>query len=879
MRSIPRLVVLTICAAVLPSALLFAQAPPETSLRVTVTDATGAVIVGATVTVKQAGQPDRQAKTGEMGVAVLNGLAAGPSDIGVEFEGFEPRTLTGRRLRSGVNRLEVRLQLGKLAMSIEVSRDLMEKMLDPRGDAFARVLTPDMIAQLPDDPEELENVLRQMAGPGATFRINGFGGSKLPAKGQIRQIRFSLNTFSAEMHELGMPVVDIVTQPGLDRWRTSMSAGFRNQALTARYAYAPPSSSSSELVERGSLTLDGPLWRNHTSMSISVDGVSLSDAQTYLADTPTGRVNGSATRPTDRTNASVLVEHALTKTHTSRFEFTRNGADLDNLGIGGANLPGRGYWSSVTGSTLRLSDTGSLGKRLYNEARFQVVWNDQAVGSATDSPAVIVLDAFNSGGAQLASSRRSWELEAADNVDFSRGRHAFRVGALVQAGRYRASDESNRSGTFTFSSLGAYMAGRPLTFSQRIGDPVVEYGFYRAGWYLQDDIKAHKTLTLSAGLRHELQSHIGSPWNLSPRGGFTWAPVPNGKLIVRGGAGIVHNWFESSLYEQTLRVDGQRQYDLVIESPGFPDPFVGTRPVVLPPSRLVKPADLELPTIFNASVAVQRQFTLTSALTAAYTHQQGTGLFRGRNLNAPNDGVRPFPLSGNITQVESAGRSELDRLDLSFSRIVLKGGKPQYMVSGMYSLSRQSNDTDGAFAVPSNPANPSDDWGPASSDVRHRASGLASVTLPRGFRLMALTSVTSAAPYNITTGLDDNRDTVVNDRPAGVGRNSARGAAQFDLMARLGWGFGFGKAPAAPPAVPNIKRMTSEAQRDPLGAIGSALGGQTKRYRFEFYVQAYNVLNRVNRTAFRGVLTSPFFGTATASTPPRRLEIGTRFDF
>jgi hypothetical protein len=61
--------------------------------------------------------------------------------------------------------------------------------------------------------------------------------------------------------------------------------------------------------------------------------------------------------------------------------------------------------------------------------------------------------------------------------------------------------------------------------------------------------------------------------------------------------------------------------------------------------------------------------------------------------------------------------------------------------------------------------------------------------------------------------------------------------------------------------------------------FSSALGRQAHRYRMEIFVQGYNVLNRVNLTGFRGVLTSPFFGTATASMPPRRLEVGTRLDF
>ena len=45
--------------------------------------------------------------------------------------------------------------------------------------------------------------------------------------------------------------------------------------------------------------------------------------------------------------------------------------------------------------------------------------------------------------------------------------------------------------------------------------------------------------------------------------------------------------------------------------------------------------------------------------------------------------------------------------------------------------------------------------------------------------------VRSGTPYNITTGRDDNGDTVFNDRPAGVRRNSARGASQWNLNLRV----------------------------------------------------------------------------------------------
>ncbi len=44
-------------------------------------------------------------------------------------------------------------------------------------------------------------------------------------------------------------------------------------------------------------------------------------------------------------------------------------------------------------------------------------------------------------------------------------------------------------------------------------------------------------------------------------------------------------------------------------------------------------------------------------------------------------------------------------------------------------------------------------------------------------------------------------------------------------------------------------------------------------------VDAFNVLNRVNATSYVGTLTSPFFGTAVAAQPARRLQFSARFRF
>ena len=71
---------------------------------------------------------------------------------------------------------------------------------------------------------------------------------------------------------------------------------------------------------------------------------------------------------------------------------------------------------------------------------------------------------------------------------------------------------------------------------------------------------------LSAGLRYEAQTHLGDNINLSPRASFTWSPFKSGSTTFRVGGGIFYDWYETGLYEQTLRVDGVHQQDMIIRT-------------------------------------------------------------------------------------------------------------------------------------------------------------------------------------------------------------------------------------------------------------------------------------------------------------------------
>ena len=153
-------------------------------------------------------------------------------------------------------------------------------------------------------------------------------------------------------------------------------------------------------------------------------------------------------------------------------------------------------------------------------------------------------------------------------------------------------------------------------------------------------------------MRHEIQTHVNDYWNVAPRFGATWSPFKSGSTTIRGGVGIFYDWYEAQLYEQTLRVDGTRQVDTVVQNPGFPDPFAGGDAVVLPSSRYIQDDDLRLPTTLRTNVGVERTFGRWARVNAGYSFARGSSLFRGRNINAPlEDGSRPDPTTGNITHL------------------------------------------------------------------------------------------------------------------------------------------------------------------------------------------------------------------------------------
>jgi hypothetical protein len=872
MKRLATLLVFLAAFLTVTAAPVWAQANDQAQLRLTVVDQTGGGVPQASIRVTRADGTTLDANADARGVVTIPALPVGPVQLHVEFPGFVSHDATVV-LRRGNNAETATLVLAALEEEVLVTDT--GASTDLRGNSMTTVLEEEQLAELSDDPEELAAQLEAMtAGAGAVFQVDGFRGGRLPNRNEIRQVRFRNNSFAADNHDAGRSQVEIVTRPGLTAWSGNANFGLRNDVLNARNAFAR--TETPEQFRRLTMGMRGPLVRNRTSLRFSVDGNRSFDSATIVALAPEGRVADQVRRPFEQTNFSVGMDHGLTTNSTLRLEYRTGEDERRNLGVGDFNLLERAYARSSSEQRVRGSIQTVLGRTNLHDLRVQFNARESISESASEAVSVIVIDAFSRGGAGVSSRGTTRSLEVSDNYDFAIGRHSMRVGALFEADNFENFDARNAAGTFTFASLDAFLAGVPNTFTQRLGQVDTRFTQYQLGVYWQDDVRFGRAMSLSIGLRQELQNHVDGRINLMPRVGFTWNAFGS-RTVIRGGYGIFHDWYDSNLHDQTLRVDGRTQRDLLVLNPGYPDPIGGVSSIVLPGGRVQAAPDLQLPYVHQASIGVERPITPALNFQASYLFMRGRNQMRSRNINAPDAfGVRPEPNIGTVTQIESTGRTANDRLNVHLNyRVPAK----RIFVNANYTLANVKNVADNPLSLPANSLDPDAEWGPASQDIRHRFNAMVTFPIWLGLRANINTNASSAAPYTITTGRDDNGDGVSNDRPPGVGRNSARGARRWELSARISRAIGFGGERAGQGAAQQGPGGRGRGP-GPGGGRGLRAGGPAdQRFTIEFYVQAFNVLNRINYVNFSGNLQSPFFGQPTSAAQARRVEVGTQFRF
>jgi hypothetical protein len=858
-----------------------AQAPRDARLLVTVVDQTAGVLPGATVTVMGLEDATRAAAlapatTSAQGLATLTGLRPGRYTIQAEFPGFETSVLKEVRLRTGDNRQVLTLAIQKLEDTITVGRDRQEAAAD-RQNSFGSALTREQLDTLSEDPDVLRQQLAELAGPGAVIRVDSFEGAPLPPKSQIKSIHVTRDGFAAENHNAGAFFVDIVTQPGIGPLRGQTFYRLRDGSLTGKSPFV--TTKGPERLQQAGLNFGGALAKQRSSFSLQFGGTTAFETPNLHVALPGSTVSQALQlrTPTENKFVQGLFDYALTKDQTLRVSYNENDNGSDNLGIGAYDLSERAYSNRNWNRNFRIQEVGPIGRRLFINTRVNMNFTHIEQRSDLEAPTIHVNDAFTSGGAQVAGKRLTKYIDFASDLDYVRGVHSLRVGTDVIGSTAHSDLNSNYLGTYTFESLAAYQAGQPTSYTRRIGDPNVEAYHVMSAVYAQDDIRLRKNLTLSPGLRYEVQAHIRDYNNVGPRIGVTWAPFKSGKTTLRASAGIFYDWLNQNSLEQVIRVDGFHQQEANIFNPAYPDP--GPIGAVLPSNQYQFDSGLQGARNMRLSSGFDQQLAPRVRMNVLYAYIRGENLWRGLNLNAPVAGVRPDPTRANIVDVVSDAGSRQHQLTIGwniglppqppFNQSPTRWDWKRNAVYGSYVVTRARNNTDGDFSLP--PGSLADEWGRSFADTPYRLNvNVTSLSL-RNLTATLSWNAQSGSPYTLRTGFDDNRDLVFNDRPAGVARNTLRAQAQMTLSGNFAYSIPIRKRTGALPSGIQVSSNN--------GAVSVNQFSDAARYRVTFIVQAQNLTNHANYTGYSGTLTSPFFGQPTSVAGTRRVDTGIQFNF
>ncbi len=439
------------------------------------------------------------------------------------------------------------------------------------------------------------------------------------------------------------------------------------------------------------------------------------------------------------TQAHARVDHRLSENGQLTFRYSVGSQSLfepftEEL----TDLPGFGDVVDNRGHNAMLHHSHSFGARTFHSLRlgFGSAFREaRSQNSATDvgrewGVSWLNLRArdngyplFNVGGfpsagdaTQLPIQRTTHTYQATETLSLPRGAHNIQLGGEMRHLRlngyldYFARGSLNFSGALSGSGLADLLLGFPSFGIQSQFDNRQRLTSTAYNFFLQDDWKAARNLTLNLGLRYELNTppvdpqdrmaifnpttgrvvNVGTDGysrsglrtdrnNLAPRAGFAW--TPRREWVVRGGYGFYYDAgmlvVNSSLYFNPPYFNVRLFFPTATSLVTLTNPFASGIPAAPSPNTLSP--DLTAAYAQQWNVNVQRELGGVNTISLAYAGTKGTHLIRSRDLNQPRpaEGAvasrRPNPALGGVFFTESGANSSYHSLQASFDRRLARG--------------------------------------------------------------------------------------------------------------------------------------------------------------------------------------------------------------
>ncbi len=823
-----------------------------TKLTGTVEDPTGALVPSAKVTLIDRQTANAQPTVAdEEGQFIFRSVEGGTYSLRAEGEGFSESVVS---VVVSDKPLNIKI---KLKIATEENVTVSATGSDPvasDSNANAVKLNDNFLRALPTEGQDLQAVLNRFISPaaagtaGTSVVLDGLEADQLDdiPSSSIKRITIDKNPYAAEFRRPGKARVEITTKSGSPKLSHGGIALFaRNAALDSGN---PLASSKPDLMRwLWDASFSGPFAWKKTSFFLSTQHLNSNENAVVNAETLNGRFVANVPTTLNRTNWLGRLDFNPSAGHSFFVQYLFDKRRESNHGVGGVYLPSQGVGTRQYANNLQFTDQVALSPTLLNRFRLAARRQVTEIGSTPTAPALVVNGAFVGGSAQTAKVEQQNVFEVGDILYRTRGIHTIELGGTERVRFVRGNDWSNFGGTFEFSDLGHLANGDPYVFRINQGVPHVAFRMYETSMFLEDNIRLRPDFNLVLGLRYDQQSNLGRSNEFAPRVAFAYSPGEH-KTVFRGGAGIFYEQLPEAAVWRTALYENLNQKQFVIPNPGFPNPIGRGEPRV-PPSIFRLTHNINAPYLFQASFAIERELSSKSQLTVEAYTIRGIHLFRTRDVNAPlpTTGLRPIAGLLNLDEIQSTASSRSMGISVGFKG---KIGKWTYLIA-QYDLSRTTDDTGGIFSLPADSYNLLAERGPAGFDRRHRFTLTGIANLPRSFRIGTLLTISTGAPYDITSGSDTNHDTLANDRPPGITRNMGRGTgfAQLDLR--------FSK----------LFRLPRLLSRD------------SSANNAEVNLDVFNALNQANFRNFIGVVGSPLFGEPSAAYPGRTIQLSLRYRF
>ena len=839
------------------------------------------------LTNKAGGEP-LVTQSDEDGEFIFSKVPRGDYTLHTKLPGFQDGEMSVTVGSTAVPHLRVKLKVADVSEKVTVSASSAPVLLaEENNNAFQ--LTGRALMNMPSkdgDPLAIPSLFldNAMVGAGgAKIIVDGVevDNADLPAS-SIKNIVVDRNPFSAEFGRPGKGRLEVTTKKGVHgRYRGNALVIYRTSDLYARNAFAASKSYEERKLVEGQV--DGPVpFLDSRSATFFVSGRyrNFADDTIVNALTPTGPMVTNLGTPTLATTLFGRFDMHINNNHKVMLFYRFKNKSQDGLLANNYEFPEHATNTFNHANEFRLLETGNFSSNILNQIRLGYKDETQSISSVNDQPSILVLGAFSSGGAQVTQGVTERMADLEDVASVSYGRNLFHFGAGVKPKFYHAFDASNFGGTFTFSSLADFENNKPFLFTQNTGNPATSFSWTENYTFFQDDMHLRRNFALLLGIREEFQSSMSYSQNLCPRAAFAYS-LPDGRTVIRGGIGVFYDREQYQMIEDSRLYNATSILETVIPNPSFPNPF-GPPPsgIIVPnsiypnlaqpnntvvvtqtlPSTIQIQPNIRAPYLVNGSVLAERQIGRgQNFLTLELATVRGVDLFRMRDINAPFPGtaVRPNSNFLNMDQFESSASSRAYSANLSY-----RGQWRKLQIMGKYTLGRALDSASTMTSMPANNYDANADWARADYDRRQQLNVIGVYALPKGLMSSFVFNAWSGLPYNITTGHDDNHDTVALDRPTGLWRNAGRGPGYLNLDLRL-------------------SRKYRLARRDKAPTV-------------EWAVDAFNALNHVNYKNFIGTETSGFFDSAAvtqglipvelggrpnAANTPRQLQMSVRFSF